>query len=68
MSAVERPVPEGGVMDQDKQAALIRRTGDGVPVENEADALREEWGEADEDGVYGANLEAREVFGEGEHA
>jgi hypothetical protein len=55
-------------MDQDEQAALIRRTGDGVPVENEDDALREEWGEADEDGVYGANLEAREVFGEDEHA
>ncbi|AXH49422.1 hypothetical protein SEA_CROSBY_34 [Streptomyces phage Crosby] len=63
MSAAERPVPKDGVMDQDEQAALIRRTGDGVPVENEADALREEWGEPDAEGTYGRNLEAEDVFG-----
>ncbi|AYD86780.1 hypothetical protein SEA_MICRODON_33 [Streptomyces phage Microdon] len=67
MSAAERPVPKDGVMDQNEQAALIRRTGDGVPVENEGDALREEWGEP-VDGVYAPNAEAREVFGEGETA
>ncbi|QFG07928.1 hypothetical protein SEA_INTOLERANT_33 [Streptomyces phage Intolerant] len=63
MSAAERPVPKDGVMDQDEQAALIRRTGDGVPVENEDDALREEWGEPDAQGTYGRNLEAEDVFG-----
>lgn len=67
MSEAARPVPENGDMGQDEQAALIRRTGDGVAVENEGEALREEWGEP-EDGVYAPNAEAREAFGEGESA
>jgi hypothetical protein len=63
MSADLRPVPDGGEMDQAEQARLIRPTGDGVPVENEDDKLREEWGEPDADGNYGRNLEAEDVFG-----
>ncbi|AWY07517.1 hypothetical protein SEA_LAZERLEMON_34 [Streptomyces phage LazerLemon] len=62
MGAADRPVPENGDMSQEEQAALILRTGDGVAVENEPEALREEWGEPDEDGVYGANEEARNAF------
>jgi hypothetical protein len=66
MSAVDRPVPEDGVMDQGEQAALILRTGDGVAPENEAELLTEEWGEP-VDGVYAPNAEARHEFaGEGE--
>ncbi|QFG07848.1 hypothetical protein SEA_ARACELI_34 [Streptomyces phage Araceli] len=67
MGAADRPVPENGDMGQDEQAALIRSTGDGVAVENEDEALREEWGEP-ENGVYAPNAEAREAFGEGERA
>lgn len=49
-----RPVPEDGVMDQDEQARLLVRTGDGIAPENEPALLEEEWGQPDEDGVYAA--------------
>lgn len=67
MGAADRPVPENGEMSQEEQAALIQRTGDGVAVDNEADALREEWGEP-VDGVYAPNAEAREAWREGDDA
>lgn len=67
MSAEARPVPENGDMGQDEQAALLRRTGDGVAVENEGEALRKEWGEPVR-GVYAPNAEARLAFGEGDDA
>lgn len=52
MSAEARPVPEDGLMDQDEQARLLVRTGDGVAAENETELLEAEWGPADEHGVY----------------
>lgn len=52
MSNEARPVPKDGVMDQDEQARLLVRTGDGVAPENEAELLEAEWGPADEHGVY----------------
>ncbi len=52
MSNEARPVPEDGVMDQDEQARLLVRTGDGVAPDNEAELLEAEWGPADKDGVY----------------
>ncbi|UTN93037.1 hypothetical protein SEA_MARKY_34 [Streptomyces phage Marky] len=52
MSDVARPVPEDGVMDQDEQASLLVRTGDGVAVPDEEAELTAEWGEPDANGVY----------------
>lgn len=52
MTAEGRPVPKDGIMDQDEQARLLVRTGDGVAPENEAALLEEEWGPADAQGVY----------------
>lgn len=63
MSASLRPVPQDGVMDQETQAALVRATGDGVPVTHESKELTLEWGEPDANGVYGRNLEAEDVYG-----
>lgn len=47
-----RPVPTDGIMDQDEQARLLVRTGDGVAPQNEAELLEAEWGPADKHGVY----------------
>jgi hypothetical protein len=55
MGTAPRPVPENGDMDQDEQAALIVDTGDGVAAEHEPELLTEEWGEADEKGIYAAH-------------
>lgn len=52
MTAEGRPVPEDGIMDQDEQARLLVRTGDGVAPDNEAELLEAEWGPADRHGVY----------------
>jgi hypothetical protein len=56
----ERPVPENGIMSQEEQAALLVQTGQHTHAD-EADKLREVFGEPDEIGVYG-----RGVTGEGD--
>jgi hypothetical protein len=50
MGDSERPVE--GRPDQDEQAALIRRTGNGPTVPNEVELLEAEYGPADMAGVY----------------
>lgn len=58
--STERPIPEDGIMSQDEQASLLVQTGQHTHAD-EAEKLREQFGPADENGVYGAG-----VVGEGD--
>lgn len=50
MGDIARPVE--GRPDQDEQALLITRTGNGPTVENEVELLEAEYGPADMSGVF----------------
>ncbi|MEV8394842.1 MULTISPECIES: hypothetical protein [unclassified Streptomyces] len=52
MSQTERPVE--GRPDQEEQARLIVRTGNGPTVDNETELLREQYGAPDMAGVFRA--------------
>lgn len=45
---------------QEEQAKNLRDTGNGPTVDNEEELLREEFGEPDANGVYGAPAERGE--------
>ncbi|AQW55306.1 hypothetical protein ACIQPP_05655 [Streptomyces violaceusniger] len=60
MGDTARPVE--GRPDQEEQAGLIRRTGNGPTVDNETELLEAEYGPADMAGVFsGASAAAADV-------
>ncbi|QBI56766.1 hypothetical protein [Streptomonospora litoralis] len=49
-----RPIPPDGDITQEEQAAVLRRTDNGPSEPDEEALLAAEFGQPDENGVYGA--------------
>ena len=56
MGETPRPILEND-QDQDAQAEQLHRTGDGISVDNEEALLRAEFGDPNEEGIYGRPVE-----------